>query len=253
MGRIERWNERFGNMKFTKTLIVSTIVLMIFVGNNLLKVEAGIYNYTGESIRYLISPIGESEYNDLGVVDLKGTKVNLVTLRTKILFFDDTEKIYSDPESFLPYKLERTFSKLWIKEFITEEFDQKKFTITRRRFKGTKLVKEQIIKTNGPIQNPVILPFNLRRLPDPKIGWSFTARFPVEFKLELVSIDEITVPAGKFQAYHFKSIPDKFEIWINKKSPQVPLKILGKGIFGCALLMKKYSLNDNFSRIEVKP
>ncbi len=233
------------NMKVSKILIVSAIVVMIFAGNNLLKGEAGIYDYTGERILYLISPIGRSEYNDLGLVDLNGIKVNLVTFSTKVLLVNDSEKIYSDPESLLPYKIERTISKFWGKEYITEEYDQKKFTVAIRKFKGKKLVHEEIIKANGPIQNAILLPFYLRRRPDLEIGWEFTARVPNEFKLKLVSIDAITVPAGTFQAYHIKSIPDQFEIWINKNSPKVPLKIKGKGIINYALVMKEYSLRNN--------
>jgi hypothetical protein len=236
---------RKGCMKINKILIVSAIVLMIVTDNNVLKGETDIYDYTGESILYFIKPVGKSEYNDLGVVDLKGRKVNLVTFMTKVLFVKDTEKIYSDPESLLPIRIERTISKLWGKEYITEEYDQEKFTVVIRKFKGKKLVKEQIIKANGPIQNAILLPFYLRRRPDLEIGWQFTARVPNEFKLELVSIDQISVPAGKFQAYHIKSIPDKFEIWINKNSPRVPVKIQGEGGFDYALLMKKYSLHNN--------
>ena len=232
-------------MKINRILIVSVIALMIFVNNQSMRAETDNHDYFGERIQYLISPLGRSEYNDLGNVDFKGIKANLVILKTKILFFEDTEKIYSDPESLLPYKLERIFSKLWFKENITEEYDQKKFTIVRRKFSGTKLVREQTIKAKGPIQSLILLPFHLRRLPNPEIGWSFTAGFPEVFKFVLVSVEEITVPAGKFQAYHFKSIPDKFEIWISKNNPQVPLKILGKGIFGCSLLMSKYTLHDN--------
>jgi hypothetical protein len=234
-------------MKINKILIIAiaVIILMIFVGKNLLKREAGIHDFIGERILYHISPVGESEYSDPGMVDLKGTKVNLVTFKTRVLSVEDTEKIYSDPESSLPIKIERTISNFWGKEYITEEYDQKKFTVVIRKFNGVKLVNEQIIKANGPIQNAILLPFYLRGRPDLKIGWHFTARVPNEFKLELVSIDEITVPAGLFQAYHFKSIPDKFEIWINKNTPRVPLKIQGKGIFVYTLLMKKYSLHDN--------
>jgi hypothetical protein len=229
-------------MKINKILIIAiaVIVLMIFVGKNLLKGEADIHGYTGERILYHISPFGESEYNDLGVVDLEGIKVNLVTFRTRVLSVDDTEKIYSDPETLLPIKIERTISNFWGKEYITEEYDQKNFSVVIRKFKGTKLVHEQIIYAGGPIQNAILLPFYLRGRPDLKIGWHFTARVPNEFKLELVSIDTIKVPAGKFQAYHFKSVPDKFEIWINKNTPRVPLKIQGKGIFVYTLLMKEY-------------
>lgn len=233
-------------MKINKILIVSAIVLMIFVDINLLWGEAGIYDYAGESILYSISPLGQSEYRDLGIVDLNGIKVNLVTCKTKILFFEDTEKIYSDPDSLLPLKVERNISKLWVKEYITEEYDQKRFTVTLRKFKGNKIIYENITKASGPINNAVTLPFNMRRTDDLKIGWQLTVRIPNdEFKVELISIDEITIPAGKFQAYHFKSIPDKGDLWINKNNPRVTLKIKGKGLFNYILAMKKYSSRNN--------
>ena len=233
-------------------LVLSTIVLINFVDNNPSKKEAVIYDYVAEHILYLISPLGRAEYNNLGIADLNGIKVNLVTLRTKVLLVDDMEKIYSDPVSLLPLKIERTIYKFWGKDYITEEYDQKKFTVVMRKFKGEKLVKEQIIKANAPIQNVILLLFYLRNYSDFKIGWNFTARVPDEFKpelvyikLELVSIDQISVPAGKFQAYHFKTIPDKFEFWINKDDPRVPLKIKIKSIIDFNVLMKKYSINNN--------
>ena len=226
-------------------LIVSIIALAILADNNLLMGETGINDYTGENIVYLISPIGKAEYHDLGVVDLEGKKLNLVMFVTKALFVKDVEKIYSDPESLLPYRIERSITKLLGNEYITEEYNQKKFTVTIRKFKGKKLVNELIIKANGPIQNAILLPFYLRRRPDLEIGWQFTARVPDEFKMELVSIDEITVPAGKFQTYHFNSVPDKFEIWISKNNPRVPVKIQGKSGFKYILLMKKYSSPNN--------
>jgi len=226
-------------------LIVSAIALIISVGSNLLNGEVYVHDYAGESILYLINPFGRSEYNDLGMADLKGIKVKLVTFKTNVLFFEDTERIYSDPKSLLPLKIERAVKKLWSKEYITEEYDQKNFTVVTRKFKGKKIIYERITKANGPIHNGITLPFNMRRSEGLKIGWHFTARLPTEFELELVSIDEISVPAGEFQAYHFKSIPDKFEIWINKGTPGVPLKIKGKGMFDYSLLMKKYSLKSN--------
>jgi len=216
------------------------MVLSILTGNNLLRVESAAQDFSGESILYLISPFGRSEYNNLGVVDLKGMKVSLVRFKTNVLFFEDTERIYSDLESLLPLRVERIVKKLWSKEYITEEYDQKKFTVMTRKFKGDKIIYERITKANGPIHNGITLPFNMRMNEGLKIGWYFTARVPDEFELRLVSIDQIKIPAGKFQAYHFKSIPDKFEIWINKNEPRVPLKIQGKGIFDYALLMKQY-------------
>jgi len=90
--------------------------------------------------------------------------------------------------------------------------------------------------------------FYLRKQPDFKIGWHFTAKVLNELKLfkfdlKLVSLDEITVPAGTFQAYHFKSIPAKYEIWVDKSSPRNPLKIKLKGFVDCSIVMEKYNLH----------
>lgn len=218
---------------------------MIFSGYNLLQGEVEIYNYTGERIIYLISPFGRSEYRDFGTVDLAGKKVNLITFTTKVLFFQDTETIYSNPDDLLPIKVIRDISKFWAKEYLTEEYDQKNFTVTLRKFKKNKVISEQITKASGPIHNAITLPFYLRRVEGIKIGWSFAMRIPDEFRLELVSIDEIAVPAGKFKAYHFKSFPDKFEIWVNQDAPRVPIKIKSTGALNYALVMKKYSFQGN--------
>jgi hypothetical protein len=238
-------------MKTNKILILSVIILLIFVNynndsNNSLRAEVNINGYAGESIQYLIKPAGKSEYKNLGAVDLNGIKAHLLTLKSKILFINVEEKIFYDPETLLPYRTERTNSGFWVKEFRTEEYDQKKFTVVIKKFKGEKLIKEKTIKASAPIQNVNLLIFYLRKQTDLKIGWHFTPTVLEELKLlkidlKLLSIDEITVPAGKFQAYHFKSVPAKFEIWMNKNTPQVALIIKLKNIIDCTISMKGYS------------
>jgi len=237
-------------MNINKIFIVLAIVLTIFASNDLLKAETVNYDFTGESIQYGVQPVGKSEYRNLGAFDLKVAKANLIMLKSKILFVEVAEKIYSDPVSLLPYRTERVTSGLWIKENRTEEYDQKNFTVVVKKFKGKKLANSQMIKSDVPIQNMNLLLFYLRKQPDLKIGWHFRAKILDELKLlgldiRLISIDEITVPAGKFQAYHFKTFPDKFEVWIDKNSPHLPLKIIVKGIVSCTILMKGYSLNNN--------
>lgn len=227
-------------------LVAVPIVLIILINHNLSDQVVKTSSYAGEVVYYTINPVGKAEYRDFGAVDLNGQKLNLVIFKTKVLFFEDTEKIYSDPNSFLPIKIERNVSKLWSKEYITEDYDQKKFIVVTRKFKKDKVIFEQITQAQGPIHNAITLPFYLRRSQALKIGWNFLIRIPLEFKLTLVSIEQITVPAGKFWAYHFKSNPDKFEIWINKDLPQVPLKIQGKGVLGYVLLMKKYYVESKF-------
>jgi hypothetical protein len=236
-------------MKINKILIASAVALLILLNNNSSKSEIDIKGHAGECIQYIIKPAGKAEYKNLGSVDFNGTKANLITLKSKILFIEVMEKIFYDPESLLPYKTERTTSGLWIKEYRTEEYDHNKFTVVIRKFKGEKLLMEKIIKAESPIQNVNLLLFYLRKQPDLKIGWHFTANVLEELKLlkvdlKLLSIGEVIVPAGKFQAYHFKSTPDKFEIWMNKNSPQVALKIRLKNVIDCFILMQGYSLNN---------
>lgn len=239
-------------MNINKVFIVLAIVSTVFVNNDLLKAETVNYDFTGESIQYGVQPVGKSEYKNLGSVDLKGAKASLVTIKSKILFVEVAEKVFYDPETLLPYKAERINSGLWINEYRTEEYDQNKFTVVIKKFKGKKLIKvmEKTIKTDGPVQNMNTLLLYLRKQPDLKIGWHLITKVTnelelTEFDLKLISIDEIIVPGGKFQAYHFKSVPDTFEIWIDKSSPRIPLKIKIKGVVGCTILMKGYSLHNN--------
>src|SRR4030042_1372798 len=99
-------------MKIKIILILLVIVLiMFFLINNLLRREVDVADYSGESIQYIIEPVGKSEY-----------------------------------------------------------------TVLIKKFKGKKLVKEQILKADGPIQNMNTLLFYLRKQPELKIGWHFTAK-----------------------------------------------------------------------------
>jgi hypothetical protein len=198
--------------------------------------------YAGEKIIYTISPIGRAEYNDLGEVEVDGKRLNCVTFRTQIMGFDDTETIYSDPQSRLPVKVERDISKWSRKENLIEEYDQTSFELTIDKFKKKKKVKHYFFKKDGPIQNAILLPFYLRGVNDLNIGWEIKVRVPDEFTIRLGSIEEIEVPAGKFMAYHFSSIPEKIEIWISKDDLRLPIKIKGPGDIKYTMTMKKHFL-----------
>ena len=229
-------------MKINKTaLMLSAAFFVVFAECGWVDGGVAAFDNGGERILYDVTPVGKAEYRDFGLVDLEGAKMNLVTLRTKVLLVDDLEKIYSDPESSLPYKVERNVSGFWGKEYITEEYNQEKGFVKIRKFKNSRQVSERTIRRGGPMHSAILLPFYLRKRPRLSVGLQLNATvIPNEFKINLVSIDEITVPAGKFQAYHFKSRPDKFEVWINKDDPRVPLKIQFKGAFPYVLSMEEY-------------
>jgi len=198
------------------------------------------FEYVGEKIIYTISPLGIAEYSDEGLTELNGKKVRLISFRSRLAGFDDLEKIYSDPVTLLPLRVERFVTILFGKEYLVEEYTPEKNAVVITKFINNKKVKEYNFKADGPIHNAIILPFYLRTLSDLDIGWSFVARFPGQFKVTLTSIDDIRVPAGKFKAYHFTSTPKKFEIWISKDKYRIPVKIKGLGGYNYTMLMKNH-------------
>jgi hypothetical protein len=195
-----------------------------------------------EKILYAISPSGIAEYEDLGIIYKNGKRYILITFTTHVLGFYDKEMVYIDPDTSLPARVERDVRMWGITEYLTEEYDQRNFVLSIKKFKNNKQVKEYTFKKNQPIHNAVYLPFYLRTITDLSIGWSFTARFPQE--LRLTGIEEIATPAGKFTAYHFTSTPKRFEIWITKDNPRVPVKIKDTSGLGYTLVMKKHSCNN---------
>jgi len=196
-----------------------------------------------ETIKYNISPIGHSEYQDFGMVNFLGKKLKLVTFWTDVLGFCDLEKIYIDPKTLLPVFVERDL-KIWMdKEYLTEDYDQKNFNLAITKFKNKKKVDEYLYDADGPIHNAVFMPFYVRTVREFKPGWSLEARFPGKFKVQLAGIEEVEVPAGKFKAYHFTSEPNKFEIWITADKARIPVKIKGCGGLNYTLEMSEYFPN----------
>jgi len=198
-------------------------------------------SYKGEKIIYGISPLGRAEYNDLGTTMLEGRTVKFCTFRTKAMGFSDTEKIYSDPESGMPLRVERDISYWFSKEYIVEKYDQKNFILTIKKFvKGSEKLEEVVFKGDGPIHNAILLPFLMRQVSGLGVGWTATVRFPLKFEVRLASVEEIDTLAGKFKAYHFTSNPNKFEIWISQDPLRLPVKIKGAGGLGYTLVMESH-------------
>jgi len=198
--------------------------------------------FKGEKIIYAISPVGRAEYNDLGEVVIDGKKFDCVTFRVQVMGFDDTERIYIDKQSRLPVRVERDVSTWLGRQYLVEQYDRKNFQLTIDKYKNKRKIKQYVIKKDGPIHSPVLLPFYLRTIGDLNIGWAIKARFPEEFVIRLESFDDVTTPTGKYKAYHFTSTPSKFEIWISKDDLHLPIKVKVLGGFGYTLVMKKHLL-----------
>jgi hypothetical protein len=201
----------------------------------------------GEKITYYVQlgklNLGKAVFKHLPNTELQGKKVNLMTFETRLARFTDLEKIYSDPESFLPLRVERYISTWPFPEKIIEDYDQGKFSVLIKKFKHNKQ-EEIVIKKDSVINNAILLPYYVRDIAKLEVGYNLTAGLPAqEFIIELVAIEEINVPAGKFMAYRFESKPKKFEIWITVDKRRIPIKINGTSGLGYTLAMQEYSLN----------
>ena len=206
-------------------------------------------NRIGEHIVYEVQlgkvSLGNAEFNHLPNTILDDKEVSFMTFETKLVKFRDLEKIYSDPESYLPLRVERQIWNWPFKEKIIEEYDQTGYVLKIKKHTGKK-VKETVIEKEDVINNAILLPYYVRDTAELKKGYSLIARLPTqEFKIRLVAEEEVEVPAGKFPAYHFVSDPERFEIWISADSRRIPIKIIGSGGFmGYHLTMKEYSLKS---------
>jgi len=192
-----------------------------------------------ETISYDIKPVGSCEYQDFGPLEFRGKKARLIVFRTEAAGFKDKEVIFSESDLSLPLLVKRDITFLFHKENITEEYFPNENSFKLTKFKGDKKTEEYSVKGKRPIQNAILVPFSLRGVADLKIGSSFAITLPGEYTVKLSSIEDITVPAGKFKAYHFTSEPAKFEIWISADDLRIPVKIKGLGAFPYTLEMKK--------------
>lgn len=202
--------------------------------------------YIGEKITYDIKlgsvNMGRAVFNYLEQAELGGKLVNLMTFETNSLRFKDLEKIYSDPDNFLPLKVIRAINGFNMKEDIVEEYDQENFILAITKLKKGRKEETQI-KKKSSIHNAILLPFYIRQIAELKVGWNFTVQLPTqEFKITLVSMENMKISQGTFQTYHFASIPKKFDIWVTADKRKIPIKIKGSGSLGYVFIMRDYKL-----------
>ncbi|HTZ11058.1 MAG TPA: hypothetical protein VMD04_01590, partial [Candidatus Margulisiibacteriota bacterium] len=97
----------------------------------------------GEKITYDIKlykvRLGSAVLSCLPGVEINGNSLDQFIMETKLANFKDTERIYSDPQSYLPVRIERCILNWLDEERITEEYDQKNFTVSITKYKNGKL------------------------------------------------------------------------------------------------------------------
>ncbi|MBF0479153.1 MAG: hypothetical protein HQL26_06685 [Candidatus Omnitrophica bacterium] len=235
-----------------RKLFITFVVFIIFAVGFLWTKQSFAVDHSVEKIIYKIAGLGIAEYNDWGLTELDGKTVRLITFRTHVFGFDDLEKIYADPVKFLPVKVERQIKFLFVKEHIIEEYSADACSVVIKKYKGERVIKEYHFKAKGAIQSAVLLPFYLRTVSAPGLGWTYYTYLPDAYKITLASIEEIKIPAGIYKAYHFVSDPRKFEVWISQDQARVPLKLLGGAGHNYLLTMKSRKGDEEKMKTKIK-
>ena len=210
-----------------------------------LEPEPQMPDYTGEQIVYDVKMgavrIGTSTFHHRQRVAYNGSDAHLVVFTTKAVKIQDTETIWADTKEFLPLRIERDV-RMWPKyEQITEVYDQQARSLNITKTAGNRQETSRIVK-DGPIHNAILLPYQVRRIPDLAPGWSMKVALPTqEFEIRLKAIDEVNVPAGTFKAFYFESEPKRFEIWVSADDRRIPVKIRGSSGLNYTMAMRSYS------------
>jgi hypothetical protein len=214
--------------------------LFLFIAACLLSCGiAGGSDCSKEKIFYRISTGGNAEYSDLGTVVMNGRKAQMVTFRTHIGgLMDGFERIYGEPDSFLPLRIERDVLFLIRKERLIELYWPKKCAVSIKKYVNGKFAAEYRYSKERPVQNAILLRSYLKSVKDLHVGWSTEILIPDKYIVTLIAIEDVEVPAGKFTAYHFKSNPRKFEIWVTRDPDHVPVKLAVTGGYRTTLEMK---------------
>ena len=184
--------------------------------------------------------MGSAVFEYVARTELDQRPADLFTFSTRAARFTDFEKIFSDPVTSLPLRVERDINAWAKKEKIVERYDQQAFSLSVEKYAGGRQTT-QSFKKGSVIHNAILLPSVVRRTQHMSPGWSLKVNLPTrEFTITFAGIEEITLPSGKFRASRFTSVPERFEIWISADRYQIPSKIKGTTGVGYTLVMREY-------------
>ena len=200
----------------------------------------------GETAQYDIKKlkmrVGQASLTFHGLVSLEGQSAFLITFTSKGMKFFDEEKIYVDPRTFLPKRVERDLNIFGKKERIVEHYNAKEGTV--RIVKTAKgKTTEQVIKRSVPLDNIYCFIFRYRAAGKFTTGESFAIHLPTkDVQFQVQQSRTIQVGEKELNAHYLQSDPAQYRVWFDTRAHKVPLRIDGAIGFGnTAMILKKYS------------
>jgi len=186
----------------------------------------------GETIRYQIKKmgvkVGDAVFKYHGPVDEDGRPLILLVFTADGFNFYDEEKIYADPQTLLPVRVERDLNIFGKKEKITEYYDQAGAAIRVVKTKKNGTVEEQILKKEGAVDNLYCFIYRYRAEGAFHIGEALQLRLPTkDVELKIVRKANIRVDSETRDSFFMESVSGEYRVWFSSDAERVPLRIDG--------------------------
>ncbi len=194
-------------------------------------VSAEVYA-TGERVTYAIRQagikVGDAVTTYEGPVDHHGRDLILIVFKADGFNFFDEEKIYADPVTLLPVRVERDVNIFGKKEQIVEEYDQSAGRVTLTKMKNGKIVEETVISKTPPIDNLYCFIYRYRRTGVFDIGSRIEMRLPTkDVAFEIKKSQTLTVRGQRRETVFMQSVPKQYQVWFDQGTGKVPVRIDG--------------------------
>lgn len=200
----------------------------------------------GETLTYAIRKFGmkagETVIQYHGIVEDEGESRILITFTAKGFNFLDDEKIFADPQTLLPVKVERDLNIFGKKEQIVERYDLQKNNVTIRKYQGGTFIEEIVFTKEEPIDNLYCYIFRYRY--QGRFAQGVTLRMPLPTKdvnFEILRRETIAAMGRRHDAWFMQSNPPEYQVWFGTGDQKIPLRIDGAvGLAKTVMVLERY-------------
>jgi hypothetical protein len=232
MMRFKRWQGMLGGLFLAACMMINH-PLMANEGEGIV--------FEKETIRFAIKKLGvragEASLSYEGLTELDGKVLVLIVFRAQGMKFFDEERIYMDPQTFYPLRVERSVNVFGKKENIVEIYDPVAGQVRIvKDVKGS--VTEQVFSGTPPLDNIYCFIYRYRQKGKFAIGDSLTLNLPTrQIQIHLVETATLSLNGKKHEAFFMESEPRQYRVWFGSDSKKIPLRIDGAVGFGQTSMM----------------
>ncbi len=186
----------------------------------------------GETIRYQIKKlglkVGDAVLEYRGLIEEEGRQYILLIFTADGFNFYDQEKIYADPQTLLPVRVERDLNIFGNKEKISEYYDQTAFEVRIVKPAKDGNGEEQILKKQGVIDNLYCFIYRYRSQGVFEVGKILTMSLPTKnVELKIARKADIKIGSESRSSFLMESIPSEYRVWFWDEEARIPLRIDG--------------------------